>query len=197
MNKRCRVITKEEYEKIVNAIQYGYTFEGVRTRPNPRLAVLCICQANMGLRIGDCLKLTLNSIKNEGGRYHLQIVEEKTKKPRTFIVDPSIYTFLQTYALEMGIKPNQKLFPISQRAVSKQYNRVGRYMGFEDFGSHSLRKYFSMDLYNLSNYNIELVRTALQHSSVAITQKYISVSPKLVEDTLLKHSYIPTTANIA
>lgn len=191
MNKRCRVITREEYEKIINAIQYGYTFEGVKTRPNPRLAVLCIAQANMGLRIGDCLKLTLNSIKHEGDRFHLQIVETKTGKPRNFIVDPNIYTFLQTYALEMGIKPSQKLFPLSQRAVSKQLNRVGRYMGFDDFGSHSLRKYFSMDLYNLSGFNIEVVRTALQHSSVAVTQHYLGVSPQLVEETLLKHSYIP------
>ena len=191
MNKRCRVITKEEFEKIVNALQYGYTFEGVRTRPNPRLTALCICQANMGLRLGDCLALTLNSIKYEGGRYHLQIIEEKTKKPRNFIVEPSMYTFLQTYALENSIKPNQKLFPISKRAVSKQYNRVGRYMGFDDFGSHSLRKYFSFDLYSISNYNLEVVRTALQHSSLTTTQRYISVNPKEVEDALLKHSYIP------
>ena len=191
MNKKCRIITQEEFEKIVEVIRYGYEFEGRKTRPNPRLAVLCITQANTGLRLGDCLNLTLNSIKHEGGRYHLQIVEQKTKKPRNFIIEPSIFTFLQSYALENGIGVNTRLFPLSERAVNKQIKRVGEYLGITDLGSQSFRKFFAMSIYNSNGFNIELVREILQHSSILITQHYIGVSPQLVEQALLKHCYIP------
>lgn len=42
-----------------------------------------------------------------------------------------------------------------------------------------------------NDYNVELVRQLLQHSSVAVTQHYLSVEPKIVEQALQKHIVLP------
>jgi len=38
-----------------------------------------------------------------------------------------------------------------------------------------------------NHYNIELVRTLLQHSSVNVTQRYIGIGSKEMEDALKKN----------
>lgn len=191
MNVRTRILTKEEFEKIVEVISYGFEVEGRKVKPNPRMAALCIVQANTGLRIGDLLRLRLRDIVREGGRYHLQIIESKTHKERNFTIAPEVYTYIQSYALEQGIGVEGRLFDLSSRAVNKHLVLVGRYLNLERLGSHSFRKYYAMSIYNANGYNIELVRELLQHSNVSITQHYIGVSPQLVERALLAHVCIP------
>ena len=61
------------------------------------------------------------------------------------------------------------------------------YLGMEGVGTHSFRKYFATSIYLENGYNIELVRTLLQHSSSAITQKYIGIGQRDVEEALKKH----------
>ncbi len=190
MNKRCRALSREEFEKLVKTIEYGYEYEGVKVRPNHRLAVFCITQYSTLLRMGDVLMLRLCDIKYESGRYHFSIYEEKTKKYRNFIINPAIYTFLQTYALENDIKPNQPLFPIGKRAVSKQLNRVGKYLGYDDFGSHSFRKTGSMEIYEKYKDPV-LIKELLQHSSVTTSMAYLQINPDRVEKALMQLGNIP------
>lgn len=54
-----------------------------------------------------------------------------------------------------------------------------------NYGSHSYRKYFASRIYLENKMNIELVRI-LHHSSVAVTQRYIGLSQKTVEDAFAK-----------
>lgn len=44
-----------------------------------------------------------------------------------------------------------------------------------------------MSIYENNNYNIELVRVLLQHSSVSITQRYIGLQRKEIENALQNH----------
>lgn len=191
MNKKCRIISKEEYDKIIDIIMYGYEDNQGKCYPNKQIATAFVIQANTGLRCGDLLQLRLKDILKENGRYHFNIVEQKTKKKRTFTIAPEVYTYLQTYALENGIRPDSRLFRISSRGISKHLKKVCEHLGIEGVGTHSFRKFFATSIYNDNGYNIELVRELLQHSSVAITQKYIGVSPQVVEQALLKHIYLP------
>jgi site-specific recombinase XerD len=48
-----------------------------------------------------------------------------------------------------------------------------------------------MSIYVNNNYNVELVRTLLQHSSIAVTQHYLSVQPEIVERALAQHIKLP------
>lgn len=191
-NKKTRAISESEFEQIIKTIQTGFvTAENKHIRPNPKIAMALIVEANLGLRIGDIVKLRLSDIIFEGGRYHLNIVEEKTKKARTFTVPAAFYTYLQTYALQMGYKPTMRLFDLSVRAVQSHLKMVCDYLNLEGISTHSFRKYFAVSVYTENDYNVELVRTLLQHSSTAITQHYLSVEPKLVEQALEKHIALP------
>jgi site-specific recombinase XerD len=73
------------------------------------------------------------------------------------------------------------------RAVQKQLKRAADYLGLSGISTHSFRKYFATSIYLENGYNIELVRTLLQHSSAAITQKYIGIGTKDMEDALQQH----------
>ena len=54
-------------------------------------------------------------------------------------------------------------------------------------GSHSFRKFFATEIYLNNNYNLLLVQKLLQHSSAAITQRYIGISSRELEDALAAH----------
>jgi integrase len=145
-----------------------------------------VLQASLGLRLGDTLSLKMSSFVRDGNRYRLDIYEEKTKKLRNFTVPLEVYSFIQQYAIDNGLGSEAKLFDISERQVERHLNKVFAKMGLPlgSYGSHSYRKYFATKIYIDNEYNIELVRVLLQHSSVSITQRYIGIGQKQIESAL-------------
>lgn len=188
LNKLTVALTEEEYKKIISTMREGFVCaDGHSVKPNIRIATALSLEANLGLRISDILQLRLSAIIRDGDRYRLNIVEKKTKKKREFTVPADIYIYIQNYALENNINPAAKLFDISERAVNKHLKLVCDYLGYTGIGSHSFRKYFSTSIYVNSNYNIELVRILLQHSSVVTTQRYIGLQRQEIENALQNH----------
>lgn len=166
MNKKTVALTEEQYKSIIVSIQTGFVCEeGHIVKPNKRIATALSLEANLGLRISDILQLRLSGIIHDGNRYRLNIVEQKTKKKREFTVPIEIYSFIQNYALENNINPVAKLFDISERTVQNHLQLICKYLGYENVSTHSFRKYFFTSIYVNNNYNIELVRVLLQHSS--------------------------------
>lgn len=191
-NKKTRAVNREEFEKIISIIKAGFIMtSGERFRPNERIAVALTLQANLGLRIGDIVHLRLSDIILENGRYHLQITEQKTSKERNFTVPTEIFIYLQNYALNSGIKPTQRLFDISVREVQHHLQMACKYLEIQGVGTHSFRKFFAQTVYEQNNFDIALIRELLQHSSVAVTQRYLGVSSQKVEQALQKHIVIP------
>ena len=191
-NKKTRALTDDEFAQIIQTIQRGYiTADGKKIKPNIRVSVALTLQANLGLRIGDIINLKLSDIVKDGNRYRLDITEQKTGKKREFTVANEIYTYLQSYALENSIRPNQKLFPITVRQVQKHLQITAEYLNLENIRTHSFRKFFAVSVYNNNNYNVELVRTLLNHSNVTVTQRYLSIENRLVELALQNHIVLP------
>lgn len=191
-NIKTRAIDRDEFELIIATIQQGFTTNaGQRVRPNTRISAALILQANLGLRIGDIVRLRLSDFIYESGRYRLQIREQKTGKERTTTVPNEIYIFLQKYALEHNlINPKSRLFSLTVRAIQSHLKLAADYLGLENISTHSFRKYFANSIY-LQDYNVELVRVLLNHSNVAVTQHYLSIDTKQVEQALLKHIVLP------
>ena len=188
MNKKTVAVSQEQYENIINTIRSGFVCEdGHIVKSNDRIASVLILEANLGLRISDILQLRLSGIIRDGNRYRLDIVEKKTKKKREFTVPIEIYSFMQNYALENNINPAAKLFDISERTVQNHLQLVCSYLGYDNISTHSMRKFFAVSIYTNNNYNIELVRTLLQHSSVVTTQRYIGIQSKEIETALQNH----------
>lgn len=188
MNKRCVALSDEQYRESIRLLREGFVLEGKIIKPNPRIATVAVLQASLGLRLGDVLQLNMGSFIKESGRWKLNIKEQKTGKVRDFTVPVEVYSFIQDYAINMGIFNTAKLFDISERQVERHLNKVFSKMELplRSFGSHSYRKYFATRVYLDNEMNIMIVKTLLQHSSVAVTQRYIGLSQKTVEDALAK-----------
>lgn len=76
-----------------------------------------------------------------------------------------IYNYIKMYCLENNIKSTAKIFVISERVVQKHLKIVCDYLGLEGISTHSFRKYFATQIYNIA-----LVKELLQHSTVATTE---------------------------
>ena len=185
-NFKTRAVSKEEFELIIKTISTGFVLpDGRRVKPNERVATILTLQANLGLRVGDVVKLRLSDIVLENGRYHLDITEQKTQKTRNFTVPAEVYIYIQNYAIKRGLKPKQRLFDISVRTVQNHLQLTCDYLGFgHSLGTHAFRKFFAQSIYENNNFDIVLVKELLQHSSVAITQRYVGVGSQRVEQAL-------------
>lgn len=188
MNKKTIALTEEQYGKIIKIIRSGFICkDGHMVKPNKRIATALSLEANLGLRISDILQLRLSAIIHDGERYRLDIVEKKTKKKREFTVPIEIYSYIQNYALENNINPAARLFDLSERTIQNHLQLVCGYLGYDNISTHSFRKFFASSIYVENNYNIELVRVLLQHSSVATTQRYIGMGSREIENALQNH----------
>ena len=185
MNKKTLTLTVGQYQDIIDTMKTG--FSGCRA--NKDMAMALIVEANMGLRIGDILKLKPSDIIQDGERYRLNIREEKSKKERFFTVPLVAYQHLKIYCLENNIQADEKIFKFTARGVQNKLKLVCDYLGYENISTHSFRKFFATQIYIDNNYNVALVQQLLQHSTPAVTQKYIGIQPQQIEDALKKHNY--------
>ena len=176
-------LTNTQYENIIRTIQNG----AGDLRANPRIATILTAEANLGMRVGDILKLRLSDIVKDGDRLRLNITEEKTGKKRTFSVPEALYSYFCKYAEKYNIAITERLFPITERAVQKHLKAVCDYLGYTNISTHSFRKWYATDIYNASGHDIILVQHLLQHSSPITTRRYIGISEEKVEDAISKH----------
>ena len=193
---KTRPITVDEFADIITAIKDGFTYlseEDNKTkkfRPNPRMAFALQLQANLGIRIGDVLALTPNSFRPNGrGGYMIDIIEEKTGKPRTFDVTDQVYNGVQSYAAANEVGKTDLLFTIKVRGLQKNLKIVSEHLGLQNVSTHSFRKFYAMRMFENNDYNFEIVRELLQHSTVAVTQKYLGVTSKQVANAIDNHNY--------
>ena len=184
MNKRTTALTTEQYREIITTMKEG----GAGFRPNERIATALVLEGNLGLRISDIIRLRLADIVNDGGRYRLSIVEQKTGKQRVFTVPLVIQQYIENYCLRNGIKHSELIFPITTREVQKVLARVCDYLGYEGISTHSFRKWYATEIYKKNGYDIALVQRLLQHSSAAVTQRYIGIEPQRIEKAIEGHA---------
>ena len=115
MNKKTTALTTEQYREIITAMREGSSY----FRPNERVATALVLEGNLGLRISDIVRLRLCDIVNDGGRFRLSIIEQKTGKPRVFTVPLVIQQYMENYCLRNGIGRADLMFPITTREVQK------------------------------------------------------------------------------
>ena len=183
MNKCTVALTTDQYKEIISTMKKGFT----GSRPNDPIATALMLEANLGLRISDILRLRLSDIVKDGERYRLAITEQKTGKARTFTVPLALYQFIRCYCLDHTIPPEHRIFPLTERTVQRHLQQVCDYLGYAGIGTHSFRKYYATEIYKNNGYNIALVQQLLQHSSTAVTQRYIGIQQQEVEKAIENH----------
>ena len=143
MNKKTTALTTDQYNEIITTIKEGFC----GSRPNERVATALVVEGNLGIRISDILKLRPCDIVRDGDRYRLAIVEQKTGKQRVFTVPLVIQQYIENYCLRHAIKPTDRIFPITERAVQKQLKIVCDYLGYAGISTHSFRKWYATEIY--------------------------------------------------
>ena len=186
MNKKTKSLTTEQYREIIQTMKEGFC----GCRPNERIATALVLEGNLGLRISDIVKLRLCDIVLDGDRYRLEIVEQKTGKSRVFTVPLVIQQYIENYCLRNGIRRDELMFPITERAIQKQLKIVCDYLGFAGISTHSFRKWYATEIYKNNGYDIALVQRLLQHSSAAVTQRYIGMEPQRIEAAIQNHAQL-------
>ena len=183
MNKKTVALTTDQYKEIITYMKKGFS----GCRPNERIATALMLEANLGIRISDILKLRLADIVRDGDRYRLSIIEKKTGKARVFTVPFALYQFIRCYCLDNGIATTDIIFPVTERSVQRQLKIVCDYLDIPGISTHSFRKYYATEIYKSNGYNIALVQHLLQHSSAAVTQRYIGIQQREIEAAIENH----------
>ena len=165
---------------------------------NYRDLLLFVLGINTGLRISDILALKWGSFIT-GGRLlkagdQLNVVEIKTKKLKTFMINRSVAEALKLYYDSLGSpNPDDPVFssrktddgtlqPITRIAAWQMLNRYANMVGLNDgIGTHTLRKTFGYHLYK-KGVALEYIQKMLNHSSPAITLRYIGITQEQLND---------------
>lgn len=138
------------------------------------------------LRASDVLALRRNEIFDNDGtiKKNAYIRDKKTNKSNILYLKPVKQDLLDYYAwLQENNIQSEWLFPstthhdrhITEKQFYKIMAKVGDLLGINYLGTHTMRKTGAYRVYTQSNYNIGLVMTLLNHSSEAMTLKYLGL----------------------
>lgn len=140
---------------------------------------------NTGLRVGDILKLQIKDLLNEKGKFkeYLTIQEEKTGKEKKIKLNDILKKYIQDYLKDNKYTTEDYLFagrkgkkPITRIQAYRSLGEAAKAVGIEHFGTHTMRKTWGYHTYKASRYNIGLIMDTFNHSSQAITLRYIGIN---------------------
>lgn len=156
--------------------------------------LLFVLGINTGLRITDLLKFKISDVIDEKGKIvtSIRIREGKTKKEKEFILNRAAKKAIQEYLDSLGdFRPNLYLFKSQKgqnKAISREQaymilNKAARMVGIEGpVGAHTLRKTFGYMARTKGIATIEQLQEIFNHSSPAITKRYIGITQKEIND---------------
>ena len=144
-----------------------------------------IIAINTGFRIGHLLKLTYDDLRND----KLTIIEGKTKKTKTIAINENIKELLNKYGKGKTGSPfiTQKKGVISIQHLNVQLKKLIKEKGLK-ISSHSMRKTFGRRVYfqnNESEKALMYLMDLFNHSSMAITKKYLGVRQEELDNIYL------------
>jgi len=141
---------------------------------------------NIGLRIGDLLKLKTNDLKDFDKNSIKSIIymkDNKTNKINNFPIIPELALEIEKYIEIMGLQEGDYLFQ-SRKGLNRSITpdraymivrNAGEEIGLKHIGSHTLRKTFAFWFYHRNNKDIALTMEMLNHSSPKDTIRYLGI----------------------
>ena len=138
------------------------------------------------LRVSDVLAFRRNEIYESDGtiRKNAYIRDKKTGKPNVLYLKPVNQDLIDYFNwLTKNNIQSEWLFPsikhpdrhISEKLFYKIMAKTGDLLGINYLGTHTMRKTGAYRVYVQTNYNIGLVMSLLNHSSEAMTLKYLGL----------------------
>jgi integrase len=140
---------------------------------------------NTGLRVSDLVKLKVSELLK---KKTLKVVEKKTSKVREINLT-NIYDEIQQYiktlpeGCDWMFPSRQGTNHITTTQAYRQLVKAGEGVDIEGIGTHTMRKTFGYHYYQRTN-NIAVLMTIFNHTSEAVTKKYIGIRQEEINDSL-------------
>lgn len=182
-NEETKILTKQEVDKLLKHIRNKIKkakseYQQILQIRNYAITTLLI---KTGMRIEECLNLTPEEFRMETSEVVLVGDESKGKVSRTLYFNDKTKQIMQDY-LDVRNKLNKNnlnyIFlsdngkKMTTNSVNSLLQNYGEECDIEGITNHKLRHYFAITFYEKYK-DINLVRTALGHSSIETTMLYI------------------------
>lgn len=163
------------------------------TYQSPRDHLLFVMGINNGLRISDLLSLKVKDVRGlkQGGI--LRIKEKKTGKDNVLGINKAVHKALKRYLDEAKPADEEYLFrsrkggALDKRSVHRLVNKWADDAGVKGkFGTHTLRKTFGYMHRTKCGTGFEVLARRFNHSSPAVTMRYLGITNKEVDDILMQ-----------
>ncbi|SFV03812.1 site-specific integrase [Alicyclobacillus macrosporangiidus] len=160
---------------------------------NLRDWLLFVLGINSGLRVSDLLSLKVADVWESGKvKDRISLRERKTGKMKDFPLSPNAKKAIQEYLASRDIGSEDEPLFMSRKggALQRQQawrilNRAARMVGIKErIGTHTLRKTFGYHAYRQGQ-DIVLLQKLFNHSSPAITLRYIGIQQDEIDDVYL------------
>lgn len=146
---------------------------------NYRYYLIVLFALYTGLRVSDILLLHVGDVR---GKKVVDIIEKKTRKSKTFALPQRLIDDLSIYIQDL--QDTNKLFNLTRDAIHKYLNHRAKKLGYSrQISMHSLRKTFGRMLFEETN-DITIIQKIFNHSSAAITRRYIELDQDEINDVL-------------
>ena len=160
---------------------------------NPRNNLLFVMGTNNGLRTGDLLKLKVEDVKGMRVGDTLIIKEGKTGKRNMLVMNKSIHKSMQIYLEKIKSNDDDFLFKsrkgnkaIMVQCVNNMVKHWTQNINLKgNYGAHSLRKTWGYVQRTVYGVGFEILCKRFNHSSPAITMRYLGIEDKEVQNILM------------
>lgn len=154
-------------------------------KSNERDYLMFVIGINSGLRIGDLLSLTIDDV---AGKDYITIREEKTDKIKRFALSDACKKAIKDYLKNSGqtegflFKSRKGDKAISTVQAWRIINDAAAFAKIgENIGTHTMRKTFGYHALR-KGIDIAYIMECLNHSSAAITKRYIGITQDELND---------------
>lgn len=160
---------------------------------SPRDRLLFVMGVNNGIRTGDLLKLKVQDVRHLKSGDYITIKESKTKKDNVLVVNKTVYKTLRSYLDTIEPKDDDYLFksrkgkkPLQTKAVNRMIKIWTKAINLKgNYGSHTLRKTWGYLQRTKHGVGFEIICKRFNHSSPAVTMRYLGIQDKEVHDILM------------
>jgi len=184
--KQARVITKEEFKRVLAVI--------ATYKHSERNTAIFYLSFGAGLRACEIAGLNLEDVVDEQGKVKTQILlkKEQTKgnTANSVMISKALQQRLQKYVEKTKFRKCSTAFIQSQKGKSftgltitqlfkKFYDKAGVYLA----SGHTGRRKFATDL-SLQGVNVKIIQQLMRHKHVSTTLRYVEVTSKQLENAV-------------
>jgi site-specific recombinase XerD len=169
------VLTKDELERIWQTPQM--TYRGAMGKRNRAIAGLML---DTGIRRGEVTNLSVEDVDLEE---QLVVVTGKGSKQRRVPFSTPVKQLLRDRMSAWG-ETHGSLFGLTDQGVRQLFRRIQVETGIKNFCPHACRHTAATSMVR-ANMGIHSVKRVLGHSSLVVTERYLSLSD---EDLRAKHA---------